>query len=240
MYSAPLAARAGGAAGRRGADVQRGPAAWRAATTGAFAGAAPLPRGAGARGPAEPALPASDRDRRGAREYTPRPTGPECVRQRPIPEARAVVTLKLSQSDLGQFTLAGSTGVFTIGKSGGGHWYGGNGGSLAVGLEPGGAKAGKRARRMRRWPAIRRCSAGSRCDGSRSVYDGFALPRCRPPRDPERATANRRGARAKVDYGRCSGGAPPGHRHADRGGLLHPALQAGDGHCAEPAAVRAR
>src|SRR5207248_3322563 len=43
------------------------------------------------------------------------------------------VRLRLDMSDLGQFTIRGTSGVFTIGTGGGVHWYGANDGDAGSG-----------------------------------------------------------------------------------------------------------
>jgi hypothetical protein len=55
-----------------------------------------------------------------------------------VPEARALVTLKIRQSELGQFTLAGESGFFARSKpdGGGGTGKSGDDGPLAVGSSP--------------------------------------------------------------------------------------------------------
>jgi RNA polymerase sigma-70 factor, ECF subfamily len=70
-------------------------------------------------------------------EYTPEDTAPAAaLAPAQVPEARGEVRLRLGQSDLGQFTIDGTSGLFTIGKGGGVHWYGANSAGFGSGKNP--------------------------------------------------------------------------------------------------------
>jgi hypothetical protein len=72
----------------------------------------------------------------GGWEYTPETDLPGVLPPAAIPEARAQVRLRLDQSDLGQFTIQGAAGIFTIGKDGGLHWYGSSDATVGAGTSP--------------------------------------------------------------------------------------------------------
>jgi hypothetical protein len=90
-------------------------------------------------------------------------TDREIVDARPpaaVPEARALVTLKIRQSELGQFTLSGESGFFARSKPDGdvGTANSGDDGPLAVGTSPGARQPQNRAlnTKLSRDPALQR------------------------------------------------------------------------------------